>query len=180
MNATTKILALACAGLLALAGSASAHHGTNSATVYGAKLAGTAISGHAVLIDGTNNNVLAVKVRGLKPNTTYTFGLSTASDFAPTTATTDENGKLRAFAKSATFNAVAGTTYTVQVKEGGTVVASGDLQQLQMHKRFGDRHHKRHHGHHRHAGFHAQGDDNAQGSDSGQHNCDKAGAGERS
>jgi hypothetical protein len=179
MNATTKILALACAGLLALAGSASAHHGTNSATPYGAKLTGTAITGHAVLVDGTKNHVLAVKVRGLKANTTYTFGLSTASDFAPTTATTDADGKLRAFAKSATFNAVAGTAYTVQVKDGDTVVASGDLQQLPVRKRLGHRHHKRHHGHHRHAGFKAQGGD-SQGADSGQHNCDKAGSGERS
>jgi hypothetical protein len=175
MNVTTKILALACAGLLALAGTASAHHGTNSATAYGAKLTGTAVSGHAVLVDGTNNNVLAVKVRGLQPNTAYTFGLSTASDFAPTTATTDENGTLRAFAKSTTFNAVAGTTYTVQVKQGDTVVASGDLQQLQMRKRFGHRHHKRHHGLHRNAGFSARGSD-SQGGDS-SHNCNKSSAG---
>jgi hypothetical protein len=179
MNATTKILALACAGLLALAGSASAHHGTNSATAYGAKLTGTAVSGRAILVDGTSNNVLAVKVRGLKPNTTYTFGLSATSDFAPTTATTDANGKLRAFAKSATFNAVAGTTYTVQVKDGDTVVASGDLQQLPVRKRFGHRHHKSHYGHHRHAGFHAQSGD-SQGGGSGRHNCDKAGSGQRS
>jgi hypothetical protein len=179
MNVTTKILALACAGLLALAGSASAHHGTNSATPYGAKLTGTAVTGHALLIDGTKNNVLAVKVRGLKANTTYTFGLSAASDFAPTTATTDANGKLRAFAKSATFNAVAGTTYTVQVKEGDTVVASGDLQQLPVRKRVGHRHHKGHRGHHQHAAFNAQGGD-SQGGDSGQNNCDKAGHGARS
>ena len=170
MNATTKILALAWAGLLALAGSAGAHHGTTSATPYGATLTGTAVSGHAVLVDGTKNNVLAVKVRGLKPNTAYTFGLSTASDFAPTTATTDADGTLRGFAKSATFNALAGTTYTVQVKEGDAVVASGDLQQLPVRKRFGHRHHKRHHAH---AAFKAQGRDPG-------HSCDKAGTGARS
>src|ERR671937_799879 len=42
MRATRKILALACLTLLSLAGTASAHHGTSNATVYGAKLAGTA------------------------------------------------------------------------------------------------------------------------------------------
>ncbi|HEY7618459.1 MAG TPA: hypothetical protein VH834_01755 [Solirubrobacteraceae bacterium] len=170
MNATTKILALACAGLLALAGSASAHHATNSATAYGAKLTGTAVSGRALLVDGKKNNILAVRVRGLKPNTAYTFGLGTASDFTPTTATTDANGKLKGFARSATFNADAGTTYTVQVKEGDAVVASGDLKQLPVRKRFGHRHHKRHH---RHGAF------KAQGGDPGHSNCDKAGQGQK-
>ncbi len=156
MNATTKILALACAGLLALAGTASAHHGNSAAKVYGAKLAApatttatdpaTAVGGKALLVDGSQNNVLVVHVRNLKPNTAYTFTVD-GTDFAPTTATTNEDGKLKGFAKSATFNAVAGTTYTVQVKEGDTVVASGDLQPLQFKKRFGHHRHKhRHHG----------------------------------
>jgi hypothetical protein len=174
MNATTKILALACAGLLAFAAAAGAQHGTNSAAVYGAKLAGTAVSGHAVLVDGTKNNILAVKVRGLKPNTAYTFAVSGAPDFTPATATTNAEGKLKGFAKSATFNAVAGTTYTVQVKEGDAVVASGDLKPLPLRKHFGHRHHKRHHnGHHRHAAVKDQGGDRG-------HNCDTAGQGERS
>ena len=67
MNATTKILALACAGVLALAGTAGAHRGKGNAAGYAGKLSGTAVSGHAVLVDGAKNNVLAVKVRGLKP-----------------------------------------------------------------------------------------------------------------
>jgi hypothetical protein len=112
---------------------------------------------------------LSVKVRGLKPNTAYSFGLSGASDFAPTTATTDANGKLRGFAKSATFNAVADTTYTVQVKEGDAVVASGDLKQLPVRKRVGHRHHKRHHRH---------GTCKAQGGDPGQQ-CSKADQGHK-
>ena len=49
------------------------------------------------------------------------------SDFAATTATTDDKGKLKGFAKSDTFNAADGATYTVVVKEGDTTVASGDL-----------------------------------------------------
>src|SRR5919204_3872617 len=146
MRATTKILALACVALLSLAGTASAHHGTNAATVYGAKLTGTdPVAGKAVLVDGSQNNILAVKARNLKPNTAYTFDVAGVSDFAPTTATTNEDGKLKGFVKSATFNAVAGTTYTVEVKEGDTVVASGELQQLPFKRFFG--HHKhRHHG----------------------------------
>ncbi len=166
MNATTKILALACAGLLALAGTASAHHGTSNATVYGAKLAGTAttattdpataVFGKAILVDGSQNNILAVKVRNLKPNTAYTFDVTNAPDFAPTTATTNEDGKLRGFVKSATFNAVAGTTYTVEVKEGDAVVASGDLAPLQF-KRFGHRHKHGFGRHHHHGGFQKSG-----------------------
>jgi hypothetical protein len=134
MKLTTKILALACAGLLALAGTASAHHGNARATVYVAKLTGTApIGGRALLVDGKKNNILVVHVRGLKPNTAYTFEVSGSTDFPATTVTTNARGKLRGFAKSATFNAVAGTTYTVQVKEGATVVASGDLTPLRKH-----------------------------------------------
>src|SRR6266545_2881121 len=182
MNATTKILALACAGLLALAGTASAHHGTSNATVYGAKLAGTAttattdpataVFGKAILVDGSQNNILAVKVRNLKPNTAYTFDVTNAPDFAPTTATTNEDGKLKGFAKSATFNAVAGTTYTVEVKEGDTVVASGDLAPLPFKGGFGHRRHK-----HRHHGgfqrFDRQGDKAASDAQSGDpgHDC---------
>jgi hypothetical protein len=188
MNATTKILALACAGLLALAGTASAHHGNSAATVYGAKLAGaaptattdptTAIGGKAILVDGSQNNVLAVKVRNLKPNTAYTFAVVNAPDFAPTTATTNEDGKLRGFVKSATFNAVAGTTYTVQVKEGDTVVASGDLQPIQFKKRFGHRHKHGFGRHHHHGGFQKSGREAAQ-AESGDpgHDCND---GERS
>jgi hypothetical protein len=190
MNVTTKILALACAGLLALAGTASAHHGKNAATVYGAKLAApgattttfdpAAIRGKAILVDGSQNNILAVKVRNLKPNTEYTFAID-GTDFAPTTATTNADGKLKGFAKSATFNAVAGTTYTVQVKEGDTVVASGDLAPLPVKKHFGHRRHKHRH----HGGFNrfSRHDENAasqaQSGDPG-HNCDKGDKGEQS
>jgi hypothetical protein len=190
MNATTKILALACAGLLSLAGTASAHHGTSAATVYGAKLAApatttatdpaTAVFGKAILVDGSQNNILAVKVRNLKPNTAYTFTIE-GTDFAPTTATTNDDGKLKGFAKSTTFNAVAGTTYTVQVKEGDTVVASGDLKPLAFKKRFGHHRHK-----HRHHGGFKRFDRNgekaasqAQSGDSG-HDCDKGDRGEES
>jgi hypothetical protein len=183
MNATTKILALACAGLLALAGTASAHHGNSAATVYGAKLAApatttatdpaTTVGGKAVLVDGSQNNILAVKVRNLKPNTAYTFTVS-GTDFAPTTATTNEDGKLKGFAKSATFNAVAGTTYTVQVKEGDTVVASGDLAPLPFKKRFGHHRHKhRHHGGFK--SFDRSGEKAASDAQSGDpsHDCNK-------
>jgi hypothetical protein len=193
MNATKKILALAVVALLSLAGTASAHHGTSSATVYGAKLAApstttttrtddeTAVSGKALLVDGTKNNVLVVHVRNLKPNTAYTFDVAGAPDFAATTATTNADGKLKGFVKSATFNAVAGTTYTVEVKEGDTVVASGDLQALPIKRHFGHRGHKRHRHHHgafkkfdRHGEKAAQ----SQSRDSG-HNCDKGDQGEQ-
>jgi len=170
MKLTTKILALACAGLLVLAGTAAAHNGKNRATVYVAKLTapGAApttpapqptmraaqapttpvVRGRALLVDGKKNNILVVHVRGLKPNTAYTFEISGSTDFAVTTATTNARGKLRGFVKSATFNAVAGTTYTVQVKEGATVVASGDLAPLRKHG------HGKHHGPKRHAPKH--------------------------
>ena len=121
MNAKTKIIALACSALLALTGTASAHHGANNTKVYAGKVTGTtaatdpatAIRGRALLVDGASKNLLAVKVRNLKPNTAYTFGLDGVADFAATTATTDENGKLNGFVKSDTFNAADGTTYTV-------------------------------------------------------------------
>jgi hypothetical protein len=196
MNATTKILALACAGLLALAGTASAHHGTGGASVYGAKLAApgattttfdpAAIHGKAILVDGGKNNILAVKVRNLTPNTEYSFGIA-GTDFAPTTATTDADGKLKGFAKSATFNAVAGTTYTVQVKQGDTVVAQGDLAPIRFQKHFGFGRHKHgHHGGSRHHGgfkrFDRSGDKAASQAESGDsgHNCHNGDQGEQS
>jgi hypothetical protein len=128
----------------------------------------TAIGGHALLVDGTDKNVLAVKVRNLKPNTAYSFALDGVSDFAPTTATTDENGKLKGFVTSDTFNATDGATYTVVVKEGDTTVASATLAPVQR-KGFGHRRgHK--HGHHKHGGFRK-----AHGADSGDpgHDCNK-------
>ena len=64
----------------------------------------------------------------------------------------DCGGKLRGFLKNTTFNAVAGTTYTVQVKEAGTVVASGDLQPVKRHNH--GTHHGRKHSD-RHGGKHA-------------------------
>src|SRR5262249_3721891 len=98
MKLTTKILALACAGLLALAGTGPAHHGNARATVYVAKLmapgaAATTpapkstmkaaqapttpvVSGRALLVDGSQNNILVVHVRGLTPNTAYTFDIA--------------------------------------------------------------------------------------------------------
>ena len=146
MNAKTKIIALACVALLALTGTASAHHGANTTKVWAGKVAGTtaatdpatAIGGHALLVDGTNKNLLAVKVRNLKPNTAYSFALDGVSDFAATTATTDENGKLKGFVTSDTFNATDGATYTVVVKEGDTTVASSTLAPVQR-KGFGHR-----------------------------------------
>jgi hypothetical protein len=169
MKLTTKILALACAGLLALAGTASAHHGNARATVYVAKLmapgaAATTpapqstmkaaqapttpmVSGRALLVDGSQNNILVVHVRGLTPNTAYTFDIAGSADFPATAATTNDRGKLNGFLKNTTFNAVAGTTYTVEVKDAaGTVVASGDLQPLRKHGRHHGRHHGKRHG----------------------------------
>jgi hypothetical protein len=168
MNAKTKIIALACSALLALTGTASAHHGANNSKVYAGKVAGataaadpaTAIGGRALLVDGTNKNLLAVKVRNLKPNTAYSFALDGVSDFAPTTATTDENGKLKGFVTSDTFNATGSATYTVVVKEADVTVASAPLTAVPARKRFGHRH--KHGGrHHKHGGFQKQARDAA-------------------
>ena len=182
MNAKTKIIALACVALVSLAGTASAH-GANTTKAWAGKVTGTtaatdpatAIGGHALLVDGTDKNVLAVKVRNLKPNTAYSFALDGVSDFAATTATTDANGKLKGFVTSDTFNATDGATYTVVVKEGDTTVASSTLAPVQR-KGFG---HRPKHGfgrHHKHGGL-----DKAQGAGNGDsgHNCNKgAGDGE--
>jgi hypothetical protein len=177
MNANTKIIALASSALLALSGTAGAHHGANTTKVYAGKVAGTtaatdpatAIGGRALLVDGASKNLLAVKVRNLKPNTAYTFGLDGVTDFAVTTATTDENGKLKGFVKSDTFNAADGATYTVVVKEGATTVASATLAAVKRHKGFGHGHKR----HHKHAGFNkrAHGAQDGAGGD----DCNKAG-----
>ena len=135
MNAKTKIIALACGALLALTGTASAHHGANNTKVYAGKVAGTdrchrPRDRHRRTCSAGRRHQQEParrKVRNLKPNTDYTFGLDGVSDFAPTTATTDENGKLKGFAKSDTFNAADGATYTVVVKEGDVTVASSTL-----------------------------------------------------
>jgi hypothetical protein len=177
MNAKTKIIALACVALVSLTATASAHHGANTTKAWAGKVAGTtaatdpatAIGGHALLVDGTDKNVLAVKVRNLKPSTAYSFALDGVSDFAPTTATTDENGKLKGFVTSDTFNATDGATYTVVVKEGATTVASATLAPVTFHKRFG---HRDKHGFgrdHEHAGF----SKDAQGAQDGAdgHDC---------
>ena len=183
MNAKTKIIALACVALVSLTGTASAHHGANTTKAWAGKVAGTtaatdpatAIGGHALLVDGTDKNVLAVKVRNLKPNTAYSFALDGVSDFAPTTATTDENGKLKGFVTSDTFDAADGATYTVVVKEGDTTVASSTLAPVQR-KGFG---HGRKHNKHKHGGFKkAHGADNADaghsaGSGDPGHDCNK-------
>ncbi len=183
MNAKTKIIALACVALLALTGTASAHHGANTTKVWAGKVAGaaaaadpaTAIGGHALLVDGASKNLLAVKVRNLKPNTAYSFALDGVSDFAPTTATTDENGKLKGFVTSDSFNAADGATYTVVVKEGDATVVSSTLAPVQ---RQGLRHGHRHgFGRHQKHG----GREKAQSADNGDsgHNCNKgAGDGE--
>jgi hypothetical protein len=171
MNAKTKIIALACVALLALTGTASAHHGANSTKVWAGKVAGTtaaadpatAIRGHALLLDGTDKNALAVKVRNLKPNTAYSFALDGVSDFAPTTATTDENGKLKGSVASDTFNATDGATYTVVVKEGAATVASSTLAAVQR----GHKHGHGHGRHHKHGGF-----TKAHGADNGDHGRD--------
>jgi hypothetical protein len=179
MNAKTKIIALACSALLALTGTASAHHGANTSKIYAGKVAGTtaatdpatAIGGHALLVDGASKNLLAVKVRNLKPNTAYTFALDGVSDFAATTATTDANGKLKGFVKSDTFNAADGATYAVVVKEGDVTVASSTLAPVQR-KGFGHGHkHKHGHGrHHKHGGLNRQA--SAQDGAAG-HDCNK-------
>jgi hypothetical protein len=171
MNAKTKIIALACVALLALTGTASAHHGANSTKIWAGKVAGTtaaadpatAIRGHALLLDGTDKNALAVKVRNLKPNTAYSFALDGVSDFAPTTATTDENGKLKGSVASDTFNATDGATYTVVVKEGAATVASSTLAAVQAGHKHGNGHGR----HHKHGGF-----TKAHGADNGDHGRD--------
>jgi hypothetical protein len=173
MNAKTKTIALACVALVSLTGTASAHHGANTTKAWAGKVAGTtatadpatAIGGHALLVDGTSKNVLAVKVRNLKPNTEYSFALDGVSDFAPTTATTDANGKLKGSVASDTFNATDGATYTVVVKEGDTTVASSTLASVQ---RRGFGHGRRHK--HKHGGF-----KQAHGAEHGNpgHDCQK-------
>jgi hypothetical protein len=181
MNAKTKIIALACSALLALTGTASAHHGANNSKVYAGKVAGTtaatdpatAIGGHALLVDGASKNLLAVKVRNLKPNTSYTFALDGVSDFAATTAMTDENGKLKGFVTSDTFNAADGATYTVVVKEGAVTVASSTLAPVQR-QGFGHRHGRKHGfgRDHKHGGFDKQARDAQDGA--AGHDCNKA------
>ncbi len=177
MNAKTKIIALACSALLALTGTASAHHGANTTKVYAGKVAGTAavtdpataIGGRALLLDGASKNLLAVKMRNLKPNTAYSFALDGVSDFPTTTATTDDKGKLKGFVKSDTFNATDGATYTVVVKEGDTTVASAALAPVTgRHKGFGHGHKR----HHKHGGLkrHAR----AAQSGAGGHDCQGA------
>jgi hypothetical protein len=183
MNAKTKIIALACVALLALTGTASAHHGANATKVWAGKFAApaatttaaadpeTAIGGRALLVDGTSKNLLAVKVRNLKPNTGYSFALDGVSDFAPTTATTDENGKLKGFVTSDTFNVSDGATYTVVVKEGDTTVASSTLSPVKRRGFGHGRKHKHAYGHHKRAGFKkAHGADSG---DPGHKDCDK-------
>jgi hypothetical protein len=164
MNAKTKIIALACSALLALTGTASAHHGANNnSKVFAGKVAGTttaadpatAIGGHALLADGASKNLLAVKVRNLKANTEYTFALDGVADFAATTATTDAKGKLKGFVKSDTFNAADGAIYTVVVKEGDVTVASSTLAPVQR-KGFGHGHKHGHGRHHKHGGLNKQ------------------------
>jgi hypothetical protein len=162
MNAKTKIIALACGALMALTGTASAHHGANTTKIYAGKVAGataatdpaTAIGGHALLLDGASKNVLSVKVRNLKPNTAYTFALDGVGDFAETAATTDENGKLKGFVKSDTFNAADGATFTVVVKEGATTVASAALAPAKLNK--GHRHKHGFGRNHKHGGLQKQ------------------------
>jgi hypothetical protein len=181
MNTKTKIIALACGALLLLTGTASAHHGANNTKVWAGKVAGTAaatdpataIRGKALLVDGKSKNLLAVKVRNLKPNTAYSFALDGVSDFAATTATTDEKGKLKGFVTSDTFNATDGATYTVVVKEGAATVASSTLAPVKRRGFGHGRKHKHGFGHHKHAGFKKA---RAESGDRG-HDCDK-GAGE--
>ena len=110
--------------------------------------------------------MLAVKVRNLKPNTAYTFALDGVSDFAATTATTNDTGKLKGLVKSDTFNATDGATYTVVVKEGDTTVASATLAPVAPRMKGFGHGHKRHH---KHGGVKQQARD-AQ-SDAGGHDC---------
>jgi hypothetical protein len=174
MNAKTKIIALACGALLALTGTASAHHAANTTKVYAGKVAGTAavtdpataIGGRALLVDGASKNMLAVKVRNLKPNTAYTFALDGVSDFAATTATTNDKGKLRGFVKSDTFNATDGATYTVVVREGDTTVASATLAPVAPRTKGFGHGQKRHH---KHGGVKKQARDAQSGA--GGHDC---------
>jgi hypothetical protein len=144
MNATTKVIALATAAALSIAGVAGAHRG-HHAKVYGAKLAKMAaatdpayvkLAGRAHLVDGRKHNPLVVHVRHLKPNTAYTFELSTATceaasapvaDYAITSQTSNAAGKLRAKTDSDTFEIADGATYFVVVKEGTTTIACGPL-----------------------------------------------------
>jgi hypothetical protein len=169
MNATTKVIALATGAALSIAGGASAHggHGGHGATVYGAKLAKTAaatdpayaeLRGRAHLVDGRKHNPLVVHVKHLKPNTAYTFELSTAAcdqrsatvaEFGVTSATSNASGKLRGKVDSATFDAAAGATYFVVVKEGTTAVACGQLDpKRKQHGFFKLNKHHKHFGRH--------------------------------
>jgi hypothetical protein len=156
MNATKKVIAIASGAVLSVAGVASAHggHGGHRAKVYDAKLAKTAsatdpaytqVAGRAHLVDGRKHNPLVVHVRHLKPNTAYTFELSTApcdqasatvAAFGVKSATSNAAGKLRGKADTSSFKAADGTTYYVVVKEGTTAIACGELKRKRANDTF--------------------------------------------
>jgi hypothetical protein len=174
MNATTKVIAIASGAVLSVAGVASAHggHGGHRATVFGAKLAKTAaatdpayaqVAGRAHLVDGRKHNPLVVHARHLKPNTAYTFELSTApcdqasatvAAFGVKSATSNAAGKLRGKADTSSFKAADGTTYYVVVKDGTTAIACGELKRKRANDTFElDKPHKKS-GKHKHSGHH--------------------------
>jgi hypothetical protein len=167
MNATTKVIALATGAALSLAGVAGAHGG-HHAKVYGAKLAKIAaandhayvkLAGRAHLVDGRKHNPLVLHVRHLKPNTAYTFELSTAAcdqasapgaGFAITSRTSNAAGNLSGKADSDTFEAADGATYFVMVKEGTTAIACGQLKAKHGHDTFKLKKPKKNHKSHKH------------------------------
>jgi hypothetical protein len=160
---TRRLTAVAVASIAAMgvAGVATAASG-HSAKVYRATLqavdpaattAGLAtVAGRAQLVDGKRNNKASLHMRNLAPNTTYLWHVhegSCAATGAPLpgwtyrteaggngTLTTNEDGNANTKGKSRTFDAQAGTSYSVNVHVAtatngllaGTIIACGDLK----------------------------------------------------
>jgi hypothetical protein len=159
---TRRMSAAAVASIVAIgiAGVASADSG-HSAKTYRASLAAVnpdattaglaTVVGKAQMVDGKKNNKVSLHVRNLAASTTYLWHIHEGSCAAPGdpvegwtyrtqvltngTTTSDESGNANTKGKSTTFNAVPGTSYSVNVHvstvtnglAAGTIIACGDL-----------------------------------------------------
>jgi hypothetical protein len=160
---TRRITAAAVASIAAIgiASAATAASGP-TATPYKASLAGVnpaattvglaTLVGKAQLVDGKKNNKVNLHMRNLAASTVYLWHVHTGScaDTGPPvpgwiyrtqvgangTLTSDESGNANTKGKSATFNAVPGQSYSVNVHIAtetnglppGTIIACGDLK----------------------------------------------------
>jgi hypothetical protein len=153
--------AIASAAAIGLAGISTAHAGP-SAKTFKATLttvnpaAATAgipkVAGRAELVDGKKRNTVSLHMRRLAANTTYLWHVhdgSCAATGAPVagwtyrthtgangTLTSDSSGVANTNGRSATFKAVSGKSYSVNVHvamdtngvAAGTIIACGDLK----------------------------------------------------